>query len=334
MNELQLSFIIPVYNVEKYLEDCVYSITKQIVQLKCQSHIELILVDDGSTDNSGKLCDEWREKFTFIKVIHKVNGGLASARNAGLEIAKGRYIAFIDSDDKIAENSLKVILDWINDTDCDICFMQTIKFYPDGKRIDLGEKIEKKYVFKSSPENVVEYLATRPKYPGSSCFKLYKKLFLDNNNIKFPLDNRKSEDLGFSFDCIISANEFDVLEMPYYEYRQQREGSITNVFSESSFWDLTKFIEESIEKTTRQKSPINKKCEYALSFVAYEYIQLLIMLDKFKGKNKRRAKRYLIQYNWLLKYGISRRMKIIKKVLDLCGYCITSKLLNIYRKLI
>ena len=101
---VQLSFIIPVYNVEAYLIECVESIISQI-----EDNCEVILVNDGSTDNSGKICDEYALNYAFINVIHKENGGLSSARNAGLKCAKGEYIAFIDSDDRIASNSVKQI---------------------------------------------------------------------------------------------------------------------------------------------------------------------------------------------------------------------------------
>ena len=91
---MKLSVVIPVYNVEKYLDKCVESIVNQTFK-----DLEIILVDDGSTDESGKMCDEWTEKDTRIKAIHKINGGLSSARNAGIKQAKGEYISFIDSDD-------------------------------------------------------------------------------------------------------------------------------------------------------------------------------------------------------------------------------------------
>lgn len=95
MNEL-ISIVIPVYNVEKYIDKCLETIVKQTYQ-----HLEIILVDDGSTDLSGEKCDLWKKKDSRIIVIHKENGGLSSARNAGINIATGDYISFIDSDDFI-----------------------------------------------------------------------------------------------------------------------------------------------------------------------------------------------------------------------------------------
>lgn len=103
MNEL-ISLIIPVFNVEKYLDKCVETIVNQTY-----SNLEIILVDDGSTDSSGEKCDYWKKKDNRIIVIHKKNGGLSSARNAGIEIATGKYISFIDSDDFIDLKMIEIL---------------------------------------------------------------------------------------------------------------------------------------------------------------------------------------------------------------------------------
>lgn len=95
-NKQLLSVIIPVYNVEKYLDRCIRSVIRQSYE-----NLEIILVDDGSTDNSPNLCDEWIKRDERIRVIHKINGGLSDARNAGLEVARGELITFVDSDDYI-----------------------------------------------------------------------------------------------------------------------------------------------------------------------------------------------------------------------------------------
>ena len=103
MNKL-ISIIIPVYNVEKYLEDCLNSVVNQTYK-----NLEIILIDDGSTDNSGKICDLYAKKDNRIVVIHKENAGVSSARNVGLKIAKGLYIGFVDPDDYIAEDMYEIL---------------------------------------------------------------------------------------------------------------------------------------------------------------------------------------------------------------------------------
>ena len=108
MNDL-ISIVVPVYNVENYLDKCIETIVKQTYK-----NIEIILVDDGSKDNSGSKCDEWKNKDKRIKVIHKVNGGLSSARNAGIEVAAGKYINFIDSDDYIDLRMIEILYNTID----------------------------------------------------------------------------------------------------------------------------------------------------------------------------------------------------------------------------
>lgn len=115
MDNMVISIIIPVYNVEKYLRRCIDSVIKQSYK-----NLEIILVDDGSPDNSGPICDEYAKKDVRIRVIHKANGGLSDARNAGLDIATGEYIGFVDSDDYIAEDMYELLLHNILEFDADI----------------------------------------------------------------------------------------------------------------------------------------------------------------------------------------------------------------------
>ena len=324
---VKLSFIIPVYNVEAYLAECLDSIISQI-----KGDCEIILVNDGATDNSGKICDEYALNYAFVNVVHKENGGLSSARNAGLEHAKGRYIAFVDSDDRIASNSVSRILEWINETDADVCFMQGVKFYPGGEQEDLGDGIYRAAIEKRNTVEVLAFLSSRSKYSGSACTKIFKHSFLKKNALHFPYDKRYSEDLGVILDCLLKAEAFDCLDVPYYEYRQNRQGSITNTFSLRKFNDLSLFVTESINKTCLNKKPKGKKEKYALSFVAYEYSILLWHLLRFAGEEYKKAYRFLKEYNWVLKYGKHMKLRIIKWMARLLGLKTTSKILNAYKK--
>lgn len=138
----KVSIIVPVYNVEKYVERCIESIIKQSYK-----NLEIILIDDGSKDNSGKICDEYAQKDNRIKVIHKKNGGLSDARNTGLNIADGEYICFIDSDDYIHKDLVKDNLEKLIQQKADmICFN---RFVINGEKI-----IEKPQLYN---ENMTTY---------------------------------------------------------------------------------------------------------------------------------------------------------------------------------
>lgn len=231
MSNIKLSFIIPVYNVEKYLNECLDSVISQ-----CNEQCEIIIVDDGSTDNSGAICDDYKDKYENITVMHQKNSGSSIARNAGLKAAKGDYIAFIDSDDRISPDSIKNIFSAVNNN-ADVYFMEGKKLFPNGSSQSLGDEIDSALVRGQSKERVFEHLASRPKYPGSACTKLFKRSFLADNNLCFSIDRVYGEDLSFCLNCFLSADSFDALKFSYYEYRQNRDGSVTNVVDAKLFGD-------------------------------------------------------------------------------------------------
>ena len=115
MNEPLISIIVPVYNVEKYLGKCIESLIDQTYP-----NIEIVLVDDGSRDDSGRLCDDYQMQYSFIKVVHKENGGLSQTRNVGLKLAKGVFIGFVDSDDWIEPNMYAILISVLIETGADI----------------------------------------------------------------------------------------------------------------------------------------------------------------------------------------------------------------------
>ena len=130
-----ISIIIPVYNVSKYLDKCVKSIL-----LQTYSNLEIILVNDGSTDGSGVLCDELKKTDKRICVIHKPNGGLSDARNAGLDIATGDYIGFVDSDDYVEPDMFQILLENAMKYDADVSGCRYAEVYEDGNRIAITTK--------------------------------------------------------------------------------------------------------------------------------------------------------------------------------------------------
>lgn len=140
MSNPYFSVILPIYNVEKYLERCVESVLSQNF-----TDYEMILVDDGSSDFSPKICDEYEEKYNFIKVIHKKNGGLSSARNAGFEQATGKYILWFDSDDWVEKNTLSLIYNATKESEVDIIKFNYIRHIDDNEILGISNAIPKKY---------------------------------------------------------------------------------------------------------------------------------------------------------------------------------------------
>lgn len=211
-NEL-ISVIVPVYNVENYLSRCVDSIINQTY-----SNLEIILVDDGSTDSSGIICDEYKKKDKRIIVIHQENGGLSQARNSGMKVMKGKYVTFVDSDDYISPDYIKYLFNLIVRYKADISICLYRNFYEDGtlerkkknKRISIG-------LF-SGQEAAVD-LCYQKHIPNSACGKLYNsELF---HNIVYPV-GKLYEDLGTTYKLFLLSNKvvFSPIEKYYYFQRQ------------------------------------------------------------------------------------------------------------------
>lgn len=209
----KVSVIIPVYNVEKYLKKCVMSVTAQT-----EKDIEIILVNDGSTDNSGKLCDELSSSDGRVKVIHKKNGGLSDARNFGLDAASSEYILFIDSDDYIEPETIELSLNKAESDNSDIVMFDIQLVTEDGNVID--------YI--KTNKSVSAALAKDPSIiltTPSACNKLFKASLFDG--VKFPL-HAWYEDLRTIPKLYDKCNNISFVDSkPLYNYLV-RENSITH----------------------------------------------------------------------------------------------------------
>lgn len=273
----KISIIVPIYNVEKYLEECVESLIHQTYK-----NIEIILVDDESTDLSGKIADNYLKVDNRIKVYHKKNGGLSDARNYGINKATGRFISFVDSDDIVEPDFILTLYEnlkknMVRISACGIC-----RYYDNGTRIEYNyQNIEKKY----SKEEAHKYLNILGYFNVSSCNKLFDiKLF---KNIKFPL-RKKSEDMYVMYRLIEEANGIYYSSKTKYLYRQ-REGSITN--NNNINYDSIYAAEEAISFYKEQK--MNKIIPYAIQSYIFVnmgvYNNLLIRKKDSIEKNKIRT---------------------------------------------
>ena len=213
-----ISVIVPIYKVEDYLDACIGSIVAQTYP-----HLEIILVDDGSPDGCGALCDEWAKRDDRIKVIHKPNGGLSDARNAGLEVASGDYIAFVDSDDWIEPGMYEQMLAALLQEDADICACRISSRYPD-RRADWGCPEYRV----TGPEQTYAMLYDDAAYPVSAWNKLYRKELW--KELRFPV-GKICEDAFTTYRLIHSAKRIVQLPEALYCYRIRPESIMTSRFS-------------------------------------------------------------------------------------------------------
>lgn len=214
-----ISIIVPVYNVEKYLDRCMESIVNQTYQ-----NLEILLIDDGSTDNSGQKCDEWAKKDSRIKVIHKENGGVSSARNIGLEEATGKYIGFVDSDDYIDENMYEIMHKEIKKEKINfvICDVHIVSSNNEMNNIETNE-----YEFEII--NKIQVLEKFYPYTGQiwRCLFIRQKL----KDIKFNTAMYIAEDLNFICNYILNCEDnsmFITIRKKLYYYAI-RENSATTI---------------------------------------------------------------------------------------------------------
>ncbi len=317
----KLSFVIPVYNVEKYIGECVESIINQEY-----SDFEVILVDDGSTDRSGEICDEYALKDERIIVIHKENGGLSDARNVGTAKAVGEYICYIDSDDLIENNSLLPIMEKAEEQMPDVMFLEIVKFFSDDGTVSpMSNGFDVDMFDGQEQAKVLDNIASLPKFPASACTKLIKKSVLTENDIYFE-KNLLSEDWDFSLALFIASNKFSYINVPFYRYRQNREGSITNTVGDKNVESQLYIMEKWTDNCDDEYKDFICSCLSYLYTVSLSYIG-------FTSKCNRNSfvKRYK-KLKYLLDYAKCSKAKLARIMVKLLGIRGASYALGLYLK--
>ena len=275
-----LSVIVPIYNVEKYLSKCLDSIISQTYE-----KLEIILINDGSTDRCGEICKNYALKDSRVKYIYKQNGGLASARNAGLDIASGDYISFVDSDDWIDTDMYETLIYHLETTDSDIAVCGIKEVFPDATRFksntgnisffNITEAIESLV----SPNNIVRFEVWN---------KVFKKDIIGESRFK---DKQIYEDVFFDRKVFFRVNKMVFIDKPFYNYLKVRDGNTNSFFKENRlqiFNELEDFIDELKE---RNMPDLVKKFEYFLIDTAISFYY-----DAFRLNAENLLKKKLLNY--------------------------------------
>lgn len=224
----KVSIVIPVYNAQDYLQECLDSVLNQTF-----SDIEVVLVDDGSKDNSGKICDEYASKDNRITVVHQQNAGVSAARNKGIESASGEWIMFVDSDDFITTDAVEKLVSQADATDCQNVIAN---FLEDGKaltgNIEAFDLTQYRDGFWggciAGPDMFGPVFPEKMRqlpYLGTPCAKIFLRKTIIDNNIRFPLDVRFGEDSIFNMYVFKYAEKVAFIDEPVYVYRKH-EGSL------------------------------------------------------------------------------------------------------------
>lgn len=325
---MTISFVVPVYKVEAYLRQCVESLT-------CQTYrdIEIILVDDGSPDGSPALCDQLATEDSRIRVVHKENGGLSDARNAGLKVATGEYVVFVDSDDwwENADSLQLLVIELKRFPNLDFLGFNFKKQFEGTGKIVFAPAYSEATLSAFDSSECLYALAKQGVFPISACTKLMRREFLMEHNLFF-IKGLISEDIPWFIELISASKKCRFVNMYVYNYRQERVGSITNSFSVKKFNDRIGIIKsESAKVEARDLTEKGKKGLYF--FLAYEYTQFINGINRFEGAKQREVIKDLNNYKWLLKYDLNYKVTIPRYVCAFLGLENTARLVKFYNSI-
>lgn len=222
--ESKVSVIIPVYNVEKYLEECLESLLNQTL-----SEIDIILIDDGSTDSSGKICDGYVEAYDNIRVIHKINEGQGKARNIGIKEAKGKYVYFMDSDDILEKDALSFLCEEAETKNLDVILFAA-ECFSDDPEVNFNSKEYQRTIFLNevmSGKDLFNGLYLSKEYSCSIPMRFYNRNYLDKKGFLFP-ENIIHEDEIYGFLSLIEAKRVECVPFKFYKRRFRKGSTMTS----------------------------------------------------------------------------------------------------------
>jgi len=325
---MTFSIIIPVYQVEKYLEQCLESVLNQNF-----NDYEVILIDDGSTDNSGKICDDYASKYSNIEVIHQTNSGPSVARNNGMERANGDYIVFIDSDDYIEPDSFKQFYMELTKShfpDLLITSFKTIKSSGETNHHDLF--LQKYDISAINKEQVIKLLFDQSECVWPSWRYIVKRKLIEKHHISFP-PGMLHEDHAWIPKIFLSAETFSRLNYYWYNYRRDNMNSITNNMRFQNIMDIIKSHTLNIQYFSKKcHNPIMVK--YLTQRSSKEFLDILLLryplqskkdqrkIIKFYKENQKVFKqnnsfKYLLFFNFVGLFGLDLSLKIYRKLIEL-----------------
>ena len=319
-----ISVLVPVYNVEKTLDRCIQSILNQTFK-----DFEIILVDDGSTDGSGKLCDDYAEKYDNIRVIHKENEGLGPTRNAGIKAAKGEFVYHCDSDDWLKEELLEKVYNAITQTNSDVAVFGYDIFTEKNNEIMPYDTICVDDMVLSDGESVKAFFAEQ--YFNSfvvlsACNRMYRRSFLVENELFFPA-LRRSQDVAYSLLLFDHVDKLVTIKEAFYcyiiepgVYKGRSFEEMIDIYCTVYDWAYGYFEKWGLSETDAGQKLINNVCEQIANYSSYAFTV------KYKEEWKKNTK--ILLENIRVKEYFSKYKNIKKSkfmAMFSIGICLGSK---------
>lgn len=316
------SIIIPVYNTEAFLKKCIESILNQTYK-----DYEIILIDDGSTDDSYEICNAYKCKISNIVLYHQKNKGQAAARNKGVSMAKGQYIMFVDSDDYLANNAV----------------LEDIYNVVDQQDLILGEwcelkNIGDKYVSKYNLNNIktpkfrgIDFpkiiLTQIPLFPWYPCIYAIKRQYYLDNQYKFK-EGIKYEDFELMPKVVLNADCIEILPTPFYVYRINRQGSTTSIIKWSPLNDFLDIIKQHVNNILKTEKIDEFSKKTLLNNISAALFSIIIQVQGINDNDGRKALINKLQKNLFLgKYCYLKKQRIIFCLCNALGVRVVSKML-------
>ena len=302
----KISVIVPIYGVENYLVECIESVINQTYK-----NIEIILVEDGSPDNSSEICDRYAKLYKRVTVIHKNNGGLSDARNCGIKASTGDYITFLDGDDFWSNNeAVSNIVNRLLVTKADVLNYSYVKYFEDvEQKVPYFKDVLEMPTDISNKEEQLEYLMDRGLYIASACNKMIKRS-LFNDDLLFQ-KGIYSEDIEWCARLMIKAQSMDFICENFYCYRQ-RKTSITHTINDKKCLDLCNNIIKCFQLSDMADKSIRRSL---YCYIAYQYGTFFKVQAQARNEQHQSIER-LKEYKWILRYHCGNRKLI---VLNLCS---------------
>lgn len=305
---MKFSIIVPIYNVEKYLMDCIDSVLSQNY-----SDYELILVDDGSSDGCPRICDDYAAKDAHVCVVHQENGGLSAARNAGIQRANGEYILFLDGDDCLYENVLSELNRCVERYNAPEMIIGNV-YYWDG----VDERLivdNKKYVDLQEGRCISElnemYATDGAMLPWAAYQSVCKKSFLIQNCLKYTENLIGAEDVDFYMRAIRCVTTYRLTDIPFVKYRAQREGSITNTPSFASVYGRLRVFAQEYENTS-----FFGNVSLMQKYFANWFTNIVILVNQIEKQDDReRCYSFIKERRWILRHTSKDKKYVAAKVI-------------------
>jgi glycosyltransferase involved in cell wall biosynthesis len=322
-NRILFSIIIPVYNVEEYLNQCIDSILEQSF-----SNFEVILVNDGSTDSSNEICTDYKKKDSRVHVINKQNGGLSDARNRGLLEASGEYVLFVDSDDFwIGEMVLSDMAHLISESDVDIIIHEESRYYSQNKIDCKYKQLKLKHTSGNFEDHALE-LVYYHLFAASAWDKVIKKVILIENDLFFT-SNKTGEDMEWCAKLMNHLKSYAVYPKSFYMYRQLRPGSIVFNINEKAVLDIFTSVKNGLVHIEGNKESLQLAIKNYWSFY---YVVVLMHFQKLSANNRKLLYEQLYLWRNLITYGRNLTVNKVTYFYRYLPFSMVPLFLNLYAK--